>query len=277
MHTIKGLDRNEGTELGRSRLRSLYRTVHKKDRAVSLIRDIVENTEAFIRKVQESDSVLNNTIEPYPDLNYVQQLKQFAVSCYWTGSKIVNIFEVVGTADPDYIGSTWITMLRLGQRMAINLPLLQKNPAYYLNVADDKLPDMHYTRINGKLYISGEGNHRTSIAKALFAFLGLQNFGAVKYEEYQVDEEALSLYTEASQILAHKAIQIQPVSKNYKREDTPGWFKDYFDLSFKLTNVNKGQEIRLDKEELKILLREIEHSSWLQRVLKRGKYGEFLF
>jgi len=71
------------TELCRSRLRSLYRTLHKKDRAVSLIRDIVENTEAFIRKVQESDSVLNNTIEPYPDLNYVQQLKKFAVSCYW--------------------------------------------------------------------------------------------------------------------------------------------------------------------------------------------------
>ncbi|MCK9375992.1 MAG: hypothetical protein M0P73_07570 [Syntrophobacterales bacterium] len=75
------------TELCRSRLRSLYGTLHKKDRAVSLIRDIVENTEAFIRKVQEIDSVLNNTIEPYPDLNYVQQLKQFAVSCYWTGSK----------------------------------------------------------------------------------------------------------------------------------------------------------------------------------------------
>jgi hypothetical protein len=37
--------------------------------------------------VRENDSVLNNTIERYPYLNYVQQLKQFAVSCYWTGSK----------------------------------------------------------------------------------------------------------------------------------------------------------------------------------------------
>jgi hypothetical protein len=276
MHTISGVDRR-ATELCRNRLRSLYRTLHKKDRAVPLIRDIVENTEAFTRQVRENDSVLNNTVEPYPDLNYVQQLKQFAVSCYWTGSKIVNIFEVVGTADPDYIGSTWITMLRLGQCMAINLPLFQENPAYYFNV-EDKLPDMHYTQINGKLYISGEGTHRTAIAKALFAFLSLQNFGAVKYEEYLVDEEALNLYTKATRILTQKAIQIQPVSNNYKREDTPGWNKDYYNLSFRLINLKKDREIMLDKKELKILLREIDiftplHQKWLMH----WKYREFLF
>lgn len=240
-----------------------------------LIQKIVHDTEAFIAKVQNSDSVLNNTIEPYPDLD---TLKQFAVSCYWTGSKIVNVFEVVGAADPDYIGATWITMLRLGKRMrAISLPLLLENPAYYLNATEDKLPAMDYTRINDKLYISGAGNHRTSIAKALFAFLGLQNFGAVKYEEYQVDMEALRLYTEASPILTKLAIQIQPVSKNYKREDTPGWKKDYYNLSFRLTNVKKHREILIDKAELKILLREIDNASWFQRAFKQGKYGKFLF
>lgn len=240
-----------------------------------LIHEIVNDTEAFIAKVQESDSVLNNIIEPYPDMD---SLKQFAVSCYWTGLKIVNIFEVVGTADPDYIGATWIIMLRLGQRMrSRNLPLLQENPAYYFNVTEDKSPEMNYTRINDKLYISGEGNHRTSIAKALFAFLGLQNFGAVKYWEYQVDEEAFSLYTEASQTLKHKFIQIQPVNNNYKREDTPGWKKDYYNLSFKLTNMKKDREILIDKAELKILLWEIDNSSWFQRAFKQGKYGKFLF
>lgn len=166
----------------RNRLRSLYRAVNVKRpeaQAAPLIRDIVENTEAFIRRVQGYDSVLNNTIEAYPDMD---ALKPFAVSCYWTGLKIVNIFEVVGTTDKDYIGVTWITMLRLGQQMSINLPLLREKPGYYFNVTDRKLPEMNFTRINSKLYISGEGNHRTAIAKVLFAFLGLQNFGAVRYE-----------------------------------------------------------------------------------------------
>jgi len=95
-------------------------------------------------------------------------------------------------------------MLRLGKRMrSISLPLLQDSPEYYFSLAD-KSPDIRYTRINGKLYISGEGNHRTSIAKALFAFLGLQNFGAVKYEEYQVDEEALNIYQEVRGVIRQK-------------------------------------------------------------------------
>ena len=91
-----------------------------------LIQEIENDTEAFIAKVQESDSVLNNIIEPYPDMH---ALEQFATSCYWTGSQIVNVFEVAGTAHPNYIGATWIAMLRLGIRMrSINLPLLQENP-----------------------------------------------------------------------------------------------------------------------------------------------------
>lgn len=127
----------------------------------SLIHEIVNDTEAFIAKVQYSDSVLNNIIEPFPDLDY---LKQFATSYYWTGEKIVNVFEVIGTADPDYIGATWIAMLRLGKRMhSVNLPLLQENPGYYFDISE-KSPEMYYTRINDRLYISGEGNHRTSIA-----------------------------------------------------------------------------------------------------------------
>jgi hypothetical protein len=245
-------------------------------RTNSLIREIVEDTDNFIARVQESDSLLNDEIEPYPD---VKSLERFAVSCFWSGSHVVNPFEVVGTAHPDYIGATWIKMLKLGKRMkSINLPLLRDNPGYYFNY-EDKAPEMHYAKINGRLYISGEGNHRTSIAKALFAFLGMQNFGAVKYEEYQVDEEAINLFEEASQLLARKAlpIRIEPVRENYKREDTPGWKKDYYKLSFRLTNYRKNQEISVGKEDLKILLREIDSSSWLQRILRQGRYGGFLF
>jgi hypothetical protein len=74
-----------------------------KARVQNLIQEIANDTEVFIAKVQAMDSVLNNTIEPFPDLDL---LKQFAVSSYWTGTKIVNVFEVVGTAHPDYIGAT---------------------------------------------------------------------------------------------------------------------------------------------------------------------------
>jgi hypothetical protein len=250
--------------------------VTEKAKVQKLIQEIVNDTEAFIAKVQAMDSVLNNTIEPFPDLDL---LKQFAVSLYWTGEKIVNVFEVIGTADPDYVDATWITMLRLGKRMrSISLPLLQENPEYYFSLAD-KSPDMHYTRINSKLYISGEGNHRTSIAKALFAFLGLQNFGAVKYEEYQVDEEALRIYQDVSRMIRQKVlpIDIRPLKENYKREDTPGWKKDYYRLSFKLVNYKKDREIVINKEELKILGQELAQATFLKKIFSRGRYTDFLF
>lgn len=240
-----------------------------------LIHEIAGDTEAFIAKVQASASVLNNTIEPYPDID---ALKPFALSYYWTCSKIVNVFEVEGTAHPDYIGATWITMLRLGKRMrSINLPLLKENPGYYFETSD-KSPEMHYARINGKLYISGEGNHRTSIAKAFFSLLGLQNFGAVKYGEYLVDEEAMGIFQEVSRLIREKAlaVDIQPLKENYKRDDTPGWKKDYYRLSFKLVNYKKDREIVIDKNELKILGQELAQATFFKKLFGWGQYLPFL-
>jgi hypothetical protein len=248
----------------------------EKAKVQKLIHEIANDTEAFIAKVEAMDSVLNNTIEPFPDID---SLKPFAVSCYWTGTKIVNVFEVVGTAHPDYIGATWITMLRLGKRMrSINLPLLQENPGYYFDISE-KSPEMYYTRINDRLYISGEGNHRTSIAKALFSFLGLQNFGAVKYEEYQVDEEGLRIFQEVGRMIREKTlpIDIRPLKENNKREDTPGWKKDYYRLSFKLVNYKKDREIVINKEELKILGQELAQASFWKKIFSRGRYTGFLF
>lgn len=245
-------------------------------RREEIIGEIAGNTEAFIRRVQESDSVLNNTIEPFPE--NIEDLRRFAVTAYWSNAQIVNVFEVVGTAHADYIGATWIAMLRLGKRMqAINLPLLRENPGYYFDLSA-KEPEMHYARINGRLFISGEGNHRTAIAKALFAFLGEQNFGAVKYEELWVDEEAMRLCGEAQQLILQKRLplRLEPRRTATKREDTPGWKKDFFSLSFRLTNARTGKEKILSKEELREFCKVLDTSSWLGRMARLGQIGKFL-
>lgn len=241
-----------------------------------IIEQIVGNTEGLIRSVQASDSILNNTIEPYP--SDIDSLRPFAVSHYWSDAQVVNVFEVIGTAHADYIGVTWITMLRQGKRMrSLNLPLLRENQQYYFDL-DNKAPDMHYTRINGKLFISGEGNHRTSIAKVFFAFLGRQNFGAVKYEEIWIDEEAMRLFGEVQQLLLKKGLplRLEPLRQAVKREDTPGWKKDFFNLAFRLANVKTGREKILSKEELREFCRVLETSSWLSRVGRLGRVGKFL-
>ncbi len=240
-----------------------------------VIHRIAVDTEAIIRQVQEVDSVLNNTIEAFPDL---EQLRPFAVTHYWSDSQVVNVFEVVGTAHADYIGATWITMLRLGKRMrSLNLPLLRENPGYYFDLGR-KEPEMHYTRVNGRLYISGEGNHRTSIAKVMFAFLVMQNFGGVKFEELWIDAEAMRLIAEARQLILLKGLplHLEPHRQAVKREDTPGWKKDFYDLSFRLANVKTGKEKFMGKEELRGFCRALDSTSWLGRIAKAGRIGRFL-
>ena len=110
---------------------------------------MVHETDSFINYVKAQVTILNNKIEPYPENKNLWE--QFVTSYFWTGSKVVNVFEVIGTAHPDYIGATWIDMLKLGKRMrSINLPLLEENPGYYFDTSD-KIPDMHYTKINDRL------------------------------------------------------------------------------------------------------------------------------
>lgn len=55
--------------------------------------------------------------------------------------------------------------------MHVNLPLLDKNPGYYLEDRR-KAPTMSFIKLDGKLYVDGDGNHRTCIAKFFFYYQG---------------------------------------------------------------------------------------------------------
>ncbi len=232
---------------------------------------IAEETEAVISYIKEQDCILNDTIEACPDL---RELTGFAIYHYWADSESVNVFQVVGTAHPDYIGYSWIEMLRRGKRMPLNLRLLKENPDYYFS-PEKKKPEMHYTKVNGKIYISGEGNHRTSIAKVLFFFTGDQVLHGIKFDEFLVDYEAKNLYEETKRTLLTEGypVGIEVIRKNVRREDTAGWKKDYYEISFLLENYRYSRKKVVTKEGLKKLLQEVEErKSFWKRVFKGGKF-----
>jgi hypothetical protein len=52
--------------------------------------------------------------------------------------------------------------------MKLNFDLLKHNPDYYFS-DEMKLPLMSFIRINGRLFVRDDGNHRTAIARLLFA------------------------------------------------------------------------------------------------------------
>ncbi len=100
------------------------------------------------RDTVAASSLLHQRFAAYPDIHQ----DAYLISAHLSSAESVNPMELVGTAHPDYIGLSSLDMLTAGKRMdSINLPLLSKNPEYYLETTK-KEPVMNYARVDGNLW-----------------------------------------------------------------------------------------------------------------------------
>lgn len=165
----------------------------------------------------------------------LNDLRNFAVEESFSAQASVNIFDIHGTAHPDYAGLSWEDLLQQGKRMRMNLGLLRQNPGYYLNPGA-KTPTMKFLRLNGTLYLAGDGNHRSCIAWHLFRLLGISHIHGIEVDEYRVDMAAYGAWKRAKLAVAaagRHSVEVRPVRTKLRREDSAGWHREYFrvDLS----------------------------------------------
>ncbi len=234
---------------------------HSTESMQKIISRLSRSTSDIVLEIKSRDCILNNTIEIFPD---IKSLEPFCVYHYWCSAESVNVFQVVGTAHPDYMGATWIDMLKIGKRMPLNLGLLDKNPIYYFENRK-KEPDMHYTKINDKIYISREGNHRTAIAKVLFYYTGDTILHGIDFQEYKIDFILKENFEKLKEMLFAKFphIEAKIERKTVKREDTAGWMKEYYDVSIFLTNHKKHKTATIKPKDLNAVLQSLnEYSFW---------------
>ena len=200
-------------------------------------------------------------IEAWDD-NRLQSLMPFVRSHYWSDRHSVNVFSVVGTAHPDYIGLSWEEFLRRGKRMKVNQHLLQTNPAYYFDTGV-KHPSMLYVSLNGKhWYVNGDGNHRTCLARFHFERLnamGLdpQTLGhsitqtmvhGVTVDDYRVDWKLFDVFTKLRAALDQsRAGRVEGHRFHIGREDGPAWRIDRYEPQIRYTAAN-GQESLLQQD-----------------------------
>ena len=232
---------------------------------------IANDPEKVIVEIKNKNCILNETIKPCPDIN---SLSDFATYHYWSNSESVNVFQVIGTAHPDYNnGISWIDMLRVGKR---NLSLLATNPSYYYEQTK-KEPVMHYARINDEIYISGEGNHRTAIAKVLFFYTGNTVLHGIEFEEYRIDFNLMKQYHELKDLLFKKYphVEIEVAKRIIKREDTSGWKKDYYEILFKFINHKKGKQFEVKSNKIDDLYKELCQSNWIKKLLRKDRIVNF--
>ena len=238
-----------------------------------VINKIVNNTENLIEHVKKNNNpYLNSTIEAFPE-DLISS--PFVTREKWENNKTVDVFEIVGIAHPNYIGLSWIDMLKEGKRMStVNLPLLEKNPEYYLG-NNPKNPTIEYTKINDEIYISGDGYHRTSIAKVLLYFLGQIQFSGVKCREIEVDLRLAMFVDQAKALISEKKLPfiIEVKKQHVKRKDGPGWSEDFFMPEIEVINIKNLRSIYLKTiNEIMLFICEVNKYNLFTKFFRCGRF-----
>lgn len=205
-------------------------------------------------------------IETWDD-NRLQRLLPFVRSHFWSDRHSLNVFNVVGTAHPDYQGLSWIEFLAQGRRMRENQRLLQANPGYYFETTV-KAPSMLYVSLNGKhWYVNGDGNHRTCLARFHFDRLATLGDAAqtmihgVTVDDYRIDWatqrafEGLRRHCEDGRLRRVEAGRMA-----LGREDGPAWKVDRFEPWIEVED-KRGRTRRIGHLEAGIYLEEVRNRS----------------
>ena len=203
--------------------------------------------------------ILNRKIRKWNDFPFT-----FVKEKYWQDAGSVNIFRIVGTEHPDYAGLTWLSFLELGKRMYLNLDLFDKNPGYYRETIK-KAPSMYYQSIDGgDLYVGGDGNHRTAIAKAAFFLTGETTLHGVTVTDYRIDWKFKEIYEELTELIVKKRLSYKAdiISETVLRDDTAGWMLEKYDLKIKLFDFKKQKTTLLNMQEAKNLISKLKKSMW---------------
>ena len=84
--------------------------------------------------------------------------------------------------------------------------------------------------------------------------------------------EAQGLFNKINNVIAQKnlPIRVEIIRKNYRRDDAPGWKKDFFDIRFDVINFFKDRHLVLDQDELKELINELESMNFFKKIFKIG-------
>jgi hypothetical protein len=215
--------------------------------------------------------ILNRRIEKWDHMVFME-LQPFIKEHHWHGNASINVFRVIGTKHPDYVGMTWIELLQKGKRMKLNLGLHENNPQYYYGT-ENKEPTMYYLSLDGcDLYIGADGNHRTCIAKADFFLANRNILHGVVIDDYKIDWELKKAYDRIVNLLNDKRLPfvVEPHTTNVSRDDSHGWMVERYEPRIKVRDLKEHTEVFMNASEASEFLKKLTDRQtrwfpWLRR------------
>lgn len=227
------------------------------------------STSLLDRVRQDRPHWADTVILPW-DQNRFDTVKSFTVSKYWCNQGSINMFRVVGTQHPDYIGLSWCEFLERGKRMRENLRLHTANRHYYLETVV-KQPIMYYESLDGTdYYVAGDGNHRTCIARFDFHEHGLSMLHGVNVTDYRIDWSFVETYDRLQEVVRERrlALYAEAVTERTGREDTAGWMLESYCPGIRVRF--DGADTVLNAEEAQRYLQVIETPRWRRWFVRGG-------
>lgn len=179
----------------------------------------------------------NDKLELF-DLGKFQKFKYFITKYSKTNQKIL-LSSIVGTDHFSYGNKeTWLSMLSNGKRIEKNLRSYLDKPNFFENHDKYNYPhNLSYSTINGSdYYISGSGNHRTIIAKFVFAEQPNKYLNGVNITYHKINYDFYNAYQE-----------LKSFCKNTTKFDTYSELKDNVS-SVVIINKSNNDRLKLHNE-----------------------------
>lgn len=132
------------------------------------------------------------------DLDKFRKFKNFTIETHKTDQKIL-LSSIIGTDHSSYGNKeSWLSMLSNGKRIEKNLRSYLEKPDFFENPKIYNEPHkLYYSTINGSdFYISGSGNHRTTIAKFVFAEESNKYLNGVDITYHNINYDFYDAYQE---------------------------------------------------------------------------------
>jgi hypothetical protein len=224
---------------------------------------------AFLEEIDSCGRVpfYNDTILSW-DKAFPSSKQKFVVQENRKEKQTVNLSKVVGTHHQTYAGNmTWRELLNSGQRMQGPdgwISKVDKNPKLF---SESSMPyhDIHYGTVDGEnYYIIGEGNHRTTIAKFLFALQGVEPLlQGVTTTTYTVDWKACEAHENCLQTIERKKLKLW-IQVN-RQEIENGYRGSNCFMRFTVTCSTTGESRNYDKEQLINMTNFLNKASWFDK------------
>lgn len=187
----------------------------------------------------------------------------------------VNVYEINGSNDREFVGKTWLELLTLkSERMRAVMLHHISNPKFFFS-SDNKM--LHYKRVGEYLYVADSCNHRTALVKALFFKEERNSLSQVKLTEYNIDEHLAETHKLMKATLQEKGLNIPSriIIRKTKEKQGIGWKVERLTPLIQISNPKKRESLLLKSPDVIDFISEVKSASAL-RILRTNRYAKFL-